>query len=273
MNLVAGNQRWVERRASYRRPSEQIDASAHDVDFIDRATARAFVERHHYSGTFPAARFRIGLFERAELVGVAVFSVPARDAVTASVFPDLAPAARVELGRLVLLDRCAGNAESWLVARAFELVRDCGVAGVVSFSDPAPRRTAAGALVMPGHVGTVYQALNARYLGRSRADTLRLLPDGRSFPRRSYQKIRDGARGWRPAAARLVDLGAAPLAADADREERVAWLATWLPRLTRAMKHPGCHRYAWTLGRRHRRTAQPYGPDTCYPKQVDREAA
>jgi hypothetical protein len=42
-----------------------------------------------------------------------------------------------------------------------------GVRGVVSFSDPVPRRTAAGDLVFPGHIGTIYQASNAGYLGRT----------------------------------------------------------------------------------------------------------
>jgi hypothetical protein len=271
--VIVGNQRWLERRATFRRPEEQIDTRIHDVALIDRTSARLFVETHHYLGTFPAARFRLGLFERGWLVGVAAFSVPMRDAVTASVFPELARDERIELGRLVLLDRVAGNGESWFVSRSFEIVRELGIAGVVSFSDPVPRTTITGEQVTPGHVGTVYQALNARYLDRGRADTLRLLPDGRSFPRRSYQKIRDGERGWRPAAAILEQLGAAPIAADADREGRCAWLTRWMTALTRPMAHPGNHRYAWTLGRRARRTAQRLGPDRPYPKSVDARAA
>lgn len=39
--------------------------------------------------------------------------------------------------------------------------------------------------------------------------------------------------------------GAAPLGGDP-----AAWLGTWLPRLTRTLRHPGNHRYAWPLQRR-----------------------
>ena len=39
--------------------------------------------------------------------------------------------------------------------------------GVVSFSDPSARTTAAGALVFAGHLGTIYAAHNATYVGRA----------------------------------------------------------------------------------------------------------
>jgi hypothetical protein len=66
-------------------------------------------------------------------------------------------------------------------------------------------------------------------------------------------------RGWRYAAALLEEHGAAPLGAG-DPE---AWLAEWLPRLTRRKRHPGNHRYAWTLQRRDRRHLPASMP---YPK-------
>jgi hypothetical protein len=48
--------------------------------------------------------------------------------------------------------------------------------GVVRFSDP--RRTATGELVFPGHIGTIYQASSAAYLGLTAPCRLLLLPDG-----------------------------------------------------------------------------------------------
>lgn len=264
---AGGNQRWHEGRASYRRPDEPIVTAAHDVAAIaSDAVARRFVEGHHYSASYPAARFRFGLYERGVLVGVSVFSVPVRQQVLISVFPELPDEQLAELGRFVLLDRVAGNGETWFLARCFELLRG-RLAGVVSFSDPAPRLTAAGDVVMPGHVGTIYQAANARYLGRGTVRTLRLLPDGRVFSARAIQKIRAAERGWRPAAALLERLGAPRLPDTCPAEMRRAWLATWLPRLSRTMRHPGNHRYAWVIDRRHRRTAQPYGPDRQAPKR------
>lgn len=241
-------QRWRGHRASYRPAREVIDTTRLEVAPIpDDRTARAFVELHHYEGTYPAARFRFGLFERAALVGVVVFSVPVRPEVTGCL-----PGAReahAELGRLVLLDRVAANAESWFIARCFEELRREGLVGVVSFSDPMRRTALDGSVTMPGHVGIVYQATNGLYLGRSRADTLRLLPDGSTFANRAAAKIRARDRGWRYAVERLVAHGAAPLG---DEDPR-AWLARELPRVTRRIAHPGKHKYAWTLRGRDRR--------------------
>jgi hypothetical protein len=81
------NQRWCGGRASYRPPSETIRPSDYEVaEIADDTTARDFITTHHYSGTYPAARFRVGLYRRGGLVGVAVFSHPCCDAVLTNVF-------------------------------------------------------------------------------------------------------------------------------------------------------------------------------------------
>ncbi|HYE88478.1 MAG TPA: hypothetical protein VEA16_19085 [Vicinamibacterales bacterium] len=256
--VTAVAQRWSEGRTRFRPAGELIRTAEYDVAPIAAdAVAKAFVETHHYSRTFPAARVRVGLYRRGALVGVAVFSHPCSDKVLTSVFPDARSS--VELGRFVLLDEVPGNGETWFLARCFELLRAAGFRGVVSFSDPVPRDTADGCRVFLGHIGTIYQAHNARYLGRGTARRLRLLPDGRTLSDRALQKIRDGSRGWRYAAAQLEAFGADAAPAD----DRGAWLATWLPRLTRAVAHPGNHKYAWALDRR---LALPVS--LAYPKAV-----
>jgi hypothetical protein len=239
-------QRWRAGRASYRPTGEPINTMAYEVADLTRDTeAKAFVVRHHYSGTFPAARRRFGLMHRGSLAGVAVFSQPVRDAVVACLPGD--PGEKVELGRFVLLDDVPSNGETWFLGRCFEVLRRDGFAGVVSFSDPFPRVRIDGVVVMPGHVGTIYQAHNATYLGQSRPDTLRLLPDGRVLSSRALAKLRKRDRGWRYVANQLEGYGAEPLLGDPK-----TWLATWLPVLTRTVRHPGNHKYAWTLQRRHR---------------------
>jgi hypothetical protein len=75
-----------------------------------------------------------------------------------------------------------------------------GLCGVVSFSDPVPRRTAAGTLVFPGHIGTIYQASNAEYLGR-RTPCRILLPEGRLLSPAC-------SSGWASCAARRSGAGA-----------------------------------------------------------------
>ena len=165
---MSGCQRWHGGRDSYQHPDSVIQTDRFAVEPIGELQAKAFVVRHHYSASYPAARFRAGLFRQSgprghELVGVAVFSVPMNQRVVPARC-GVEPNDGVELGRFVLLDDVAGNGETWFLARAFrELRTELGVKAVVSYSDPVPRAAADGRLVMPGHVGTIYQAHNAAY--------------------------------------------------------------------------------------------------------------
>lgn len=264
-------QRWFRGRDSYRSAREFVDTSKLEVSVItsDRV-ARDFVVEQHYSRSFPAARFRYGLHEKGgALVGVAVFSVPSN---TLALAPLPGPSAedvvdgkkkfdpRVELGRFVLLNRIGANAESWFLARCFAELRSSGIIGVVSFSDPFPRTTAAGSVIFAGHVGCAYQASNAVYLGQARPDTVRLLPDGRTLHNRSLAKLRAQDRGWRYVLDELVGYGAEP---PANGETVSDWLGTWMPQLVRQSRKPGNHKYVWALDRSLRRMLPASLP---YPK-------
>ena len=255
--ITSHSQRWRDRRGTYRPAGEVIVTRDYEVASIaDDTTARAFVRQHHYSGSYPAARLRFGLYRRAELVGVVVLSQPVNDASLACL-PG-SGGERAELGRLVLLDDVPANGESWTLARCFELARAEGLVSLVSFSDPVPRANAAGGTTFSGHIGNCYQASNAAYAGRSKAETLRLLPDGRVLHNRMLAKIRARERGWRPAAALLERHGAAPLGEDDDAR---AWLAHWVARLTRPLRHTGNHKYLFGLtkaARRHLPASLPY---------------
>lgn len=111
-----------------------------------------------------------------------------------------------------------------------------------------------------GHIGTIYQAHNARYLGRGTARTLKLLADGRVFSDRTAQKIRTRERGWEYAAAQLEAAGASPAPRTGDLN---AWLRSELAQLVRPMRHPGNLRYAWPLAKAAARILAPSQP---YPK-------
>lgn len=251
-------QRWHQRRDLYRPAGEPINPAHYEVAAIrDDRTAKDFVCQHHYSSSYPAARFRYGLYWGGLLVGVAVFSIPMQGAVL-----DCLPCPRelaVELGRFVLLDRVPANGESWTIARCFELLRKEGIEGVVSFSDPVPRVSTDGIIVSPGHLGRIYRATNGAYLGRSTPRTIRMLPSGHVVSDRALSKIRCRERGWRYAAEQLERAGAAPLSEHADAR---AWLAEWLPKLTRTIRHPGNLRYGFGLDRAVKKAllkdAQPY---------------
>ena len=256
-------QRWRDRQGSYRVPSKEqrFDPTLFEVELLhDDTRPRAFVEQHHYSGSYPSARYRFGLRGAAgELVGVAVFSHPTQNSVLTNWLGGEAIES-VELGRFVLLDHIKANAETWFLARCFKKLRHEGLRGVLAFSDPLPRRDQSGQLTLPGHIGTIYQAFNGVYLGRATARTLRMLPNGRVMNDRTIQKIRSEERGFVYAAKQLEGSGAPPLATALSGR---AWLAENLHRYTTAVRHRGNHRYGWTLN----------GPQLeslgQFPKQID----
>jgi len=189
------------------------------------------------------------------LVGIAVFSVPCNDLALTKVFP-CDPLEATELGRFVLLDSVPGNGETWFLARCFELLRRKGIRGAISFSDDQPRTTINGETIFAGHVGTIYQAFNGVYLGRGTARTLKLMPDGSVLSDRAIAKLNARHRGWRAVAALLTRLGAVPEIWDDPSAVRGE-----ISRLTRPLRHPGNHKYAWAIEksmRRHLPRSRPY---------------
>ena len=245
-------QRWRERRDSYRPAGEPIDPTRYGVDVVPEGVARAFVQAHHYSASFPAARLSVGLFRargtsQPDLVGVAVFSVGIVHDRSIGRWCGLPGSEGVELGRFVLVDDVEANGETWFLRRAFDAVRSelPGVRAVLAYSDPVPREADGGRLVMPGHVGTIYQAHNGRYLGRGRGRTLVLAPDGSVVSDRALSKIRNDERGQDYAARALIRHGAPP---PRDAEDGRAWVErALLEGPFRRLRHPGNHVYAWPL--------------------------
>lgn len=240
-------QTWNRGRASYEvaPPGERFDPHGHEVALIDRErVAKPFVVEHHYSHSFPAARFCYGLFAPGgSLVGVAVFSHPVHNAVLTNVFP-CEPEAATDLGRFVLLQGVKKFGETWFLARCRELLRRAGILGHVAYSDPCERTTASGEVIMPGHVGGIYQASNAVFLGRARSGPISLLPDGTSVSPRALSKIRNGERSRRHAITKLERATEIICGRDVD-----AWLHA-VTRTLRTFRHPGCLKYAFALDRR-----------------------
>ena len=244
--MTAAVQRWRDRRGAWRPASELIQASRYTVAPIERTAAAAFVEAHHYSGSYVASRLQVGLHDGARLVGVAAFSVGVQPRAMPR-WCGVAQAEGIELGRFVLLDEVPGNGETWFLARAFAALRAelPEVRAVLSYSDPVPRRADDGRVVMPGHVGTIYQAHNGRYLGRGSARSIWLDRSGRVVSRRTLDKVLSGDRGQAAAVDELVRLGA-PRPGSADPR---AWLPLALRATCRQVRHPGNHVYAWPLDR------------------------
>lgn len=267
-------QRWWQGRERYisAHADDSFDARRFSADLVDDATARRFVLAHHYSRSYPAACFRVGLFgPGARLLGVAVFSQPMNQRVVPA-YCAVDAAEGLELGRFVLLDEGApANSESWFLGRCFALLRRerPHLRAIVSYSDPVPRLTADGRTLTPGHVGIIYQAHNGRYLGRGQRRTLHLTPDGRVISPRTLSKIRLNETGARAAQKMLEALGAP---ARRPGEDGGAWVNRILAcGLFRAVRHPGNHVYAWALAsgaQRHRLEAR-FAPALPYPKRAD----
>jgi hypothetical protein len=246
---------------------ETIDTSKYGVELLEESRAKAFVVEHHYSGSYPAARLRVGLFRSRELVGVAVFSVPMHNGVVPSYVEGLAPAAGIELGRFVLLDDVPANGETWFLGKAFRVLRAelPEVRALLSFSDPIRRVSADGSTVLPGHVGTIYQAHNGRYVGRSTARTVHVAADGRLVSPRALSKIRKDERGAAYALRQLLAMGAPERQ---PHEKGAAYVSRALIEGPfRRVRHPGNHAYLWPVG--DTRIVRSFAPALAYPKRSE----
>lgn len=243
LTLQDWSQRWLQQQAHWVPRKHVCDVSTLDAVPLDKdAVAKRFVVEHHYSGSYTAASERIALYERGTLAGVAVFGAPAGP--TALARQLAAPGA--ELQRFVLLDSVAFNAETWFLARCFELLRQRRPEwrAILAYSDPVPRRDASGAVVLPGHWGQIYQAHNAAYRGRATPRTLYLDARGCVVSERAISKLRRGDQGH-AYARELVLASGAPEQLPGEPVD--AWLKrcreTW-----RRVRHPGNHVYVWSLG-------------------------
>ena len=245
--------RWRDGRRSYRPAGEPIDTSRYEVRLIPEADAKRFVIRTHYSKSYPAARARGGLFRfnpfgRDELVGVVVYSVPMQGRAIPR-WTGLEPNAGVEIGRLVLLDDVPANGESWFVARANRLMLDAlpDVRGLLTYADPAQ-----------GHVGTIYQALNYRFVGRSSPRTHIVGVDGKVVSGRMLSKIRLDEQGATYSYDKLRALGAP---ARRLMEEGAAYVKRALAEGPFSRRrHPGNLAYVWAANKRDRRQLPPALP-------------
>lgn len=245
-------QRWNNGRDRYRPAGELFDPRYASVARIDTATAKRFVTTHHYSRSFPASRLNVGVFIKRpfhpeELSGVATFSVPMSQAAIPAVLDGLAPSLGVELGRFVLLDSMAANAETWSLARAFRELRMAlpEIRGVISYCDPTPRTNADGTVTFKGHIGTIYKAFNAQSRGRSKARTLLLCPDGSVANERGLSKLRNDDVGADYVERMLREKGAATRQLSESGSD-------WIARLVgdgffRRLRHPGNYTFSWNL--------------------------
>lgn len=239
-------QRWRDRQPFFIQRDKLFNPRLLEVAQIDEKSAKDFICKHHYSSSFPASRKRFGLFLRGKLIGAAIFSHPMSDAVLTNNFGGAARES-LELGRFVIEDlpEAGFNCESWFFARCRDVLRKENFRGIVSFSDDLARTDSAGNITFQGHLGVFYGSAGGVYTGRSSPTQIYLLPDGKVISRRTISKIRNNESGAIYAAGILQNFGASEL--PDDPAERIGWLKFWLGKLTRKVKHPGNHRYLFSL--------------------------
>lgn len=273
-------QRWRNKSESYRPAGEtiQVQQDGYFAEIVPFKIGKQFVQEHHYSGTYPSTRLQIGLYRDGddgghELCGVAAFGVPMSNAVFARYIDEATIYDSIELSRFVLLDDVPANGETWFLSQSFgksggilgESLPD--ISSVLAFSDPVKRTTTLGETVMPGHIGTIYQAHNGQYLGRSHPKRMVLTANGKSVNQRMLSKLRnaesgqDYARKWCETHTGLVQHA---------EESNRAYIERMIAEL-RTLKHPGNHAYAWAVGNRKVRkdTETRFKPSRDYPKSKD----
>lgn len=254
MRLVyLADKRWSDRRERWVRHAALISPTEFGVEVLREKDAKAFITQHHYSGTMVAARLCIGLFRKtgvdaSRLVGVAAFSVPMQGA-SITRYTGFAPHNGAELGRFVLLPEVAFNGETWFLSRAFKLLKQekggpGGVRSIISYADPLERRTLEGILTKPAHAGQIYQASNAIFSGRSRAQYVWITRAGQVLSRRSLTKVINQEVGHAYAARQLEAAGAPPREM---LEEPKTWVNRVLPLIAGRIKHPGNFVFAFGL--------------------------
>ncbi len=125
------------------------------IKLIDKKIAKNIIILNHYSHKWSSCRYAIGLFDKEELIGVAVYGYPVGRQVLNSICSGLQNSDILELTRLWLKDEAPKNSESYFLGKTFDWLRkNTTVKVLISYSDP-----------IQGHVGIIYQATNWIYQG------------------------------------------------------------------------------------------------------------
>ncbi|NLL02397.1 MAG: hypothetical protein GX265_05200, partial [Mollicutes bacterium] len=129
------------------------------VKRIDMTTAKEYICKNHYTkGCHNAPNPCYGLFDKDTLIGVLMFAQPCSENVRSSIWGKEYKNRVIELHRLHILDITPRNTESWFISKCIKLlsIDKPEVRGIISFADSTE-----------GHNGTIYQASNFYYIGKT----------------------------------------------------------------------------------------------------------
>ena len=160
------------------------------VMVVPVSTVRSFIEEYHYSKNINGCKVSIcfALYHFDDLVGAMLFGAISTGAWKK--YGELESDV-VELRRLVCLDECPKNTESWFIAKALKVLKKvCGYKICVSYADP-----------YHDHIGVIYQASNWNYQGTTQPDIMLEAPDGKIYHSRALNVKYKG--DYKPFAKRL----------------------------------------------------------------------
>ena len=115
-----------------------------------------FCRRWHYSQHKGAALWNYGIWDGPTLLGCVSYNLPTRRT-CAAMFGDSKWEWVAHMGRLVCADDAPRNTESRLIAASLKLLRE---------DRPVVRAVLTYAAAGEGHIGYVYQATNALFIGQ-----------------------------------------------------------------------------------------------------------
>lgn len=144
-----------------------VDTDKVSVREINKKIAKKMIVEHHYTHAWTACRYALGVYYKDEdsryfgdnkLIGCLVYGHPVGAAAAESVSPVLDKGSVLELKRLYIHDGYGKNIESYSISQSFDWLRenDPSVKALMSYADSAE-----------DHLGTIYQATNWLYQGRS----------------------------------------------------------------------------------------------------------
>lgn len=174
--------------------TKEFFEQSYDVRRIPVQDAKSYIIAHHYThGCHNGPSPCYGLYAGQGLIGVLMFAQPNSENVRASIWGRDYKSAVIELHRLHIMDITPRNTETWFMAKCFALLHKekPEIKGILSFADTTE-----------GHSGTIYQAMNFYYVGKTNAEWFYRDSVGRLRHRRQNGKniSPDAARerGWIP---------------------------------------------------------------------------
>lgn len=138
-----------------------------DVRMIKYRQGKSFCESYHYTKSMPnSTKLILGFFYKNRIVGLISFGKGANKSLISGVATG--NYSGMELTRLCAVPAMKRNFESFMIGRSFSYLRDnMPVDILVTFADPSE-----------GHVGTIYQASNWIYCGKTQKSYKYLMQDG-----------------------------------------------------------------------------------------------